>query len=463
MARPCHVQYHTHCVTVGPPFRTRLRHDGGLFLPHLPDFPGFICELCTVRSVLERELYHQARDYALLALERMRLLDVMNSWSKGTHQQYQSKMRVIRNFERHHDVPILQVTPVSRPPNGPAITLGWCQEQYALRRSTRSHKPGTDVTVAFGSTRAIRSAANLFHKLDLQTAYPGAVLLDRAGRTIAVNATIPTDELCCTLMHSGMATRLGEDSIPSEVLLDVHIRYLDQRLHDMFEQARGPTAQLEIARAGWSNLNLWLAWLRGEEHFELRFCDTEITRPPNGAEHQLPKNVGCLQLRLTPATKKSRTIQADVVIAYTTGSGLSPGLWYDRILALEGLTDATAEHDTRYICRHASGTRWDSFYLRSTYLWPSLTQQRLAGEPTLHRFDGSPGSTIPESFYSSNSWRRGATNHVSRKRLWCRRKATPRETDEHGRWRVPRANLSMQMAYRQWSINDRVSITLCCQ
>ena len=231
----------------------------------------------------------------------------------------------------------------------------------------------------------------------------------------------------------------------------------------MFEQARGPAAQLEIARAGWSNLNLWLAWLRGEEHFELRFCDTEITRPPNGRQHQLPKNVGCLQLRLTPATKKSRTLQADVVIAYTTGSGLSPGLWYDRILALEGLTDVTAVHDMRYICRHASGTRWDSFYLRSTYLWPSLTQQRLAGEPTLHRFDGSPGSTIPDSFYSSNSWRRGATNHVSRKRLWCRRKATPREMDEHGRWRVSRANLSMQMAYSQWSINDRVSITLCCQ
>jgi len=87
----------------------------------------------------------------------------------------------------------------------------------------------------------------------------------------------------------------------------------------------------------------------------------------------------------------------------------------------------------------------------------------LAGEPTLHRFDGSPGSTIPDAFYSSNSWRRGGDNHVSRKRAGCRRKATPRETDEHGRWRIPRANLSMQMAYRQWSINDRVSITLCCQ
>jgi len=305
----------------------------------------------------------------------------------------------------------------------------------------------------FGCTRAICSAVNLFFKLDL----------DRAGCTLSVNANIPTDELCCTLMHSGMATRLREDSVPSEVLLDVHVRFLDERLHDIFEQAIGPAAKLEIACVGWSNLNLWLTWLRGEEHFELCFCDIETTQPPDAAHHQLPAGVGCLQECLTPAIKKSRTLQADVVIAYTTGSGLSPGLWYDRILALEGLTDTTAMTNTRFIRRHASGTQWDSYYLCSTYLWPSLTQQWLAGEPTLHRFDGSPGSMIPKAFYSSNSWCRGGDNHVSRKCAGCHRKATPRETDEHGRWRIPCANLSMQMAYRQWLINDRVSITLCCQ
>jgi len=96
-------------------------------------------------------------------------------------------------------------------------------------------------------------------------------------------------------------------------------------------------------------------------------------------------------------------------------------------------------------------------------LWPSLTQQRLEGEPTLQRFNGSEGRTIPASFYSSNSWRRGADNHVSRKRPGCRRKATDTEIDEHGRWRKPRSTMEMKMAYRQWSINDRVAITLCCQ
>ena len=130
--------------------------------------------------------------------------------------------------------------------------------------------------------------------MDFQTVYPGAVLLDRAQRTVAVRGTIPTDELCCTLMHTGMATRLGEDSTPSEALLDVHVRYLDTHLHRLYGQAADPATQLEIARAGFSNLNLWCAWLRGEEHFQLRYCDVDCTRPPQGHLHQLPPGVGCL-------------------------------------------------------------------------------------------------------------------------------------------------------------------------
>lgn len=457
------MQYHTDCVRVGLPFRTRLRGDGGLRLPKLPDFPGFICELCTVRSVLDRELRHEVQDYTLLGLERMRMLDVMNSWSLGTHQQYQSKIRVIRGFEQTYGLDILRLTPVDRPPSPPSIPLGWCQQQYSLRSSLRSHKVGPHVTVSFGATRAIRSAANMFFKLDLQTVYPGAVIQDRAKRTIAVRDTIPTDELCCTLMHNGMAARLGEDSTPSEALLAVHVRYLDDHLHELFDRTEDRRTRLEIAQAGFSNLNLWCAWLRGGEHFSLRFSDVVCVRPPQGPTVNLPEGVGCLMEDLKEDTKTSRTRMADVIIAYTTGSGFSPGLWYDRILDLEDLTDQQAVNDQRYICRHSNGTVWTSKHLRATYLWPSLTQQRLEGEPTLQRFDGSPGNSIAERFYSSHAWRRGANSHVSRKRPGCRRKATDREVVEHGRWNKPREQLEMPVAYRQWSIADRLAITLLCQ
>ena len=68
--RPCNTRYHLSCIRVGAPFRTRLRDNGGLSMPPLPDFPNFICELCTVRSVLDRELHIGGPDTVLLAYER---------------------------------------------------------------------------------------------------------------------------------------------------------------------------------------------------------------------------------------------------------------------------------------------------------------------------------------------------------------------------------------------------------
>ena len=431
-------------------------------MPTLADFPGFICEACTVRAVTQRPLRAHSLDWTLLALERMRILDVINSWSLGTHQQYQSKMKVIRSFERQFAVPILQLTPLASPPVSAAIPLGWCQQLYSLRPSTRSHTGRPDSTVTFGSTRAIRSAASLFFKLDLQAAFPGSVLQDRAQRTVAVRRTIPTDELNSTLMHSGMASRLGEDSIPSEALLDCHVRYLDQYLDRLFQRSPGAANRLTIARAAFTNLNMWLTWCRSREHFGLRFCDITLIPPAQSAAHSLPPNTGCLLERLKPDTKSSRTIQADVVAAYRTNSGLSIGKWLTRIWALEGIGSAEAATDTRLICRNTDGSAWTSGYFRSTYLWPSLTQQRLEGEPTLQRFDGSPGMTIAERFYSGHSWRRGGNTHVTKRRPLCDRRATDREIDEHARWETPRAQQEMRVAYRQWTLADRLAITLHC-
>jgi len=87
---------------------------------------------------------------------------------------------------------------------------------------------------------------------------------------------------------------------------------------------------------------------------------------------------------------------------------------------------------------------------------------RLEDEPSLQRFDGSPGDEIPRHFHSLHSCRNGANAHVSAKRPRCRRKAADREVEEHGRWQKKRENLSMPATCRQWSINDRIAIALNC-
>ena len=56
--RPCQVMYHAQCIRVGPPFRSRHFGKGTLglqFPPCATDLP-FICELCTVRTHLGREI-----------------------------------------------------------------------------------------------------------------------------------------------------------------------------------------------------------------------------------------------------------------------------------------------------------------------------------------------------------------------------------------------------------------------
>jgi hypothetical protein len=132
-ARPCLTRYHDGCVRIGLPFTTRLPKDGGLSLPKdAACFSHFICEACTVRSVTKREIARCASDTVLLMLERARIVDTANQWSKGTLTTYQSKFRIIREFEESFGFSFLLPAGLSHPPNGPSIRLMWVQERYSL-------------------------------------------------------------------------------------------------------------------------------------------------------------------------------------------------------------------------------------------------------------------------------------------------------------------------------------------
>ena len=200
-------------------------------MPPLQDFPSFICEMCTVRSVLDRELTPHLNDSLLLAYERMRMIDTINCWAVGTHNAYQSKIRVIRQFERAFQVPILIDTVVDRPPTSNAIALMWVQQHYAIKPPARETR---NESISFQTARGLRSAAASFYRLDMQMAFPGAIIQDRSHRVIAVRHCSPTDELSYTMMSAGMASRLGEDSNPSQELLAKHIHTLDASLQTLF-------------------------------------------------------------------------------------------------------------------------------------------------------------------------------------------------------------------------------------
>ena len=78
----------------------------GLCLPPVRHLPKFICECCTVRAVLDRELTG-VEDWKLLCYERMRILDIAHSWSLGTHKQYQGKLNFVAAWDSHFGMKIL--------------------------------------------------------------------------------------------------------------------------------------------------------------------------------------------------------------------------------------------------------------------------------------------------------------------------------------------------------------------
>jgi hypothetical protein len=158
--QPCRTAYHSSCISVGFPFTSRRRHQAGLSFPSVSEWPNFICESCTVRSVVNRELTGPA-DWKLLCLERMQLIDMAHYWALNTHKTYRNKLSVLRNFEHHFGFRFLQPTVLLWPPSGPEIPLMWCQEAYSLRSGSSRRAAGDEtLTLAFSTIRALRSAAS---------------------------------------------------------------------------------------------------------------------------------------------------------------------------------------------------------------------------------------------------------------------------------------------------------------
>jgi hypothetical protein len=463
MMVPCHTRYHLQCVRAGIPFTSRLQRSEGLFLPAMTEFPNFICEACTVRTALDRELLATPTDVALLMLERMRLIDIVHAWSQGTHKQYQLRLRQLRRFEGTFGVHILCATPLEAPPTSTAITIMWAQQWYAIQPTRRKTDGSPTTNVKYSTVRSLRSAAAQFYRLDLQIAFPQKAFIDSSARAMVSAGCSPTDELSYTLMSAGMSRRLGDESNPSLALSDNHVRYMNDQFERRYHTTQEPRIRTELARAALANLIAWLAWLRAQELFCLCWCDFTITSPIDAATLDLPPGIGAIQLRLLAQTKTDRTRKADVIIAFTTGSGLSPGVWLQRLQSDLGHTlGQSTEGNSSLVFCHQGGQPWSSNFFRTTYLIPSLQEQREMGDPTLRAYDGSTGMTLLEKFWSMHSYRSGARTHVHQHRQFCARKATPSEVSEHARWRMKRSSMDMPTAYLQGPIKDRLALTLLC-
>ena len=95
-----------------------------------------------------------------------------------------------------------------------------------------------------------------------------------------------------------------------------------------------PDSQHEIVVAAFANLLAYLGWLRGGEIFDSNQDNLVLTLPAaDGPSRVLPPSVGVVKYTLLPETKSDPPIVADVVLAFSTMSGLSSGKGALRLLS----------------------------------------------------------------------------------------------------------------------------------
>ena len=302
---------------VGPPFHTRRKNNLGLSFPAVSDWPNFICEACTVRSVTKREITYKT-DLTLLRLERMRLIDMSWYWAKGSYTTYGSKLRSIRDFEANFEVPILTGSVLSAPPCSPDIPLMWCIEANSTRLTTnKSHGAGISDHISFGTIRQLRSAAAQFWQWDALVSHPTASMLTREKRLL-YQPCRSSDSLALQMFAAGLQIRMGDSVTPSRALLERHVKALDTHLNEVYKSTTCPLLRREAVLGGLANILLWLGWLRSGECFGLAWDDIESFHPSRYNEFELPKGVGFLSLLLAPETKGERTRRADILLAHQT-------------------------------------------------------------------------------------------------------------------------------------------------
>ena len=419
--------------------------------------------MCTTRTQLGRELDALiSEDTILLQLERMRMIDVAHAWAPSTLQNACSSLRRTNDFFNTHHLPSLHhqlhLPSLKHPPLDVSITIFWDMIHHTTFPSSRNQS----AAATWNTARSRRSTLSLFSAWTSATCFPHNTYRDNDNRILSAPSVSPSDNILSRLSASGISSRLGTQSRPSQALTYIHIVWNQKYRKDLLNNCSSLPQQYDLIAAQCAELIAWLGWLRASELFNIRRDDIELVPPSEGAVYGLPPNVGAILFQLLPSTKSSRNKQVDIVIAWQTSSGLNLGYWLHYLFQTMDKLKWNSPHS--FIFRSTLGsTHWSSHYFRTNHLYPLLHLQFFQGDVTLRHIQPTTTHGIPYHFYSLHSYRRGAKTFPTRKRNGCRRAATRVELENHGRWRVKNTGREdMPLHYTEPSIEDRVYLTLLC-
>ena len=412
-----------------------------------------------MRANLGRDLTAGPNDLTLLALERMRLIDLGHYWGHSTLAKHASGLRYYSSFLRTFNIPSHHLVKADHPAVDSSIPLYWSIEYKSIQKNSRSQSG----LVTFNTLRGLRSALSSYVAFTSALLSPSNTLRDEKQRVLGLRSVSCTDNISTHFVSLGLSSRLGTATRPSRIIHASHIQYNQTyRIKLLHSTSLSLLQRYNIVAAEVVELIGFLGWLRGGECFSLRRRDIVLIPPSEGLSHGLPNGVGAILLKLLPETKSSRTLRADVVIAWTTSSGLFLGRWMTLLfLLLENL--GLGGLDERLFQNPTSHRPWDSTEYRYRHLFPLLHVQRQANDPYLSKFVGSPGHTFGDHFTMFHLYRRSGRSHCRVHRSGCQRAATTLETYLHGRWRIAnRGREAIDLHYVEPTLEDRIYITLLC-
>jgi hypothetical protein len=156
-------------------------------------FP-FICEACTARAVLGRELTWTSGDMQLLMLERMRLIDMAHAWASSTLQGSERFIGRLSNFGQKYGIELSPKAPITQPPRSAVIPLLWVVLEYTLQTFRK-----TGEGIKYNTARSLQLAASAYHLWEKMLQFPGHVYRDRDNNVIGASHLSPTDSVIANL------------------------------------------------------------------------------------------------------------------------------------------------------------------------------------------------------------------------------------------------------------------------
>ena len=423
-------------------------------------FP-FVCELCTVRANVGKELLDFHNDHRfLISLERMRMIDMFNCWARNTLVNYKSALRSLTTFQSRFGLNILNPqTPIqsfSQPSTDPAIAFGWA----VLYKSILPSAQAKGDTVGFMSLRLLRSASVAYNTFVTALLQPQNHYRDRNNRLLQSNSIAPQENIASQLFLAGLAVRKGTESTKGKPLLHRHFIWNQRYRENLYQKCPNNTVKLEIVTAQCIELAGYQGFLRSSETTGLEGRDLFLVPPSKGLEFDLPPRVGMICFKLLPSTKTSRSAQADVVMAWATSGGLFPGLWFSRLLQLLQLENRYHLHLPIFVHRIIH-KNWTTAEYVTHHLLPLLRLQQPT-DPYLARFvDTDPELCLSTQIRYHSLRLSGLTSATIGD--GGIRKCTEVEGKSKGRWRQDKKNSGdASERYRQPPYKTRVVWQIMC-